>query len=259
MPKNILITGGGTGNGAALARAYAEPGRTIFLCGRREAPLVEIADACNRHGATTTYQCLDVTDSAAMAAWIGTADARNPLDLVIASAGILTGRQADGTAESRDQAAAVIDTNVLGVINTVSPAIAAMKQRGHGQVALLSSLVAYRGFAAMPAYSASKAAIRAYGEALRSAHRQDGICVSVIAPGFVESPMEGQIHGPKGLRLTADQAARRIVRGLARNRAYIAFPLTARLGLHVLQLLPFDQGDRFINAGQYFITDRDAN
>lgn len=125
---------------------------------------------------------------------------------------------------------ATIDTifsiNIGGVLNTVLPTLEAMQKHGAGQIAIMSSLASFRGLPGALAYSASKAAVRTWGEALRGRHKPDGIAVSVICPGFVVSRITDRNDFPMPLLMTADRAARIIRRGLARNKARIAFPCT---------------------------------
>ncbi|MCB2102110.1 MAG: SDR family NAD(P)-dependent oxidoreductase, partial [Rhodobacterales bacterium] len=90
-PSCILITGASSGIGAALAAAYAAPGRHLVLTGRSAERLDAVARACRDRGATVAARALDVTDGPAMADWIGTLDDARPLDLVIANAGISAG------------------------------------------------------------------------------------------------------------------------------------------------------------------------
>ncbi|MCZ6511267.1 MAG: SDR family NAD(P)-dependent oxidoreductase, partial [Alphaproteobacteria bacterium] len=120
-PRSILITGASSGIGAALAREYAGPGRSLFLGGRNEARLTAVADDCRTRGATTEVAAIDVTDGAAVAQWISQADDRVPLELVIANAGVSAGTGTAG--EPLDQAQRIMAINVDGVINTVHPAL----------------------------------------------------------------------------------------------------------------------------------------
>ena len=121
-----------------------------------------------------------------------------------------------------------------------------MLPRGAGQIAIVSSLASFRGFPGAPAYSASKAAVRVWGEALRARHREDGIAVSVICPGFVVSRMTDRNLFPMPLLMTADRAARIIRRGLARNRGRIAFPWPTYFVSWLLGVLPPFLGDRLL-------------
>ena len=107
-----------------------------------------------------------------------------------------------------------------------------------GQIALMSSLAAFIGFPGAPAYSASKAAIRVYGEALRGALHADGIEVSVICPGFVDTPMTRVNDFPMPFLMTSEKAAAIIKRGLVANRGRIAFPFPMYFLVWLLSGLP---------------------
>ncbi len=220
--KSILISGASSGIGAALALEYAEPGVFLALSGRNSARLEDVCDHCRSAGADVVPGVIDVTDRPAVEDWVFSADARRPLDLVIANAGI-SGKTA-GEGETPAQARAIFRTNVDGVLNTVHPAAERMRRRRQGQIAIVSSLASFRGYPGVPAYSASKAAVRAYGEALRGVLAADGVGVSVICPGYVRSRMTDVNKYSMPMLMDADRAARIIRWGLARNRARIAFP-----------------------------------
>ncbi|MFA6279552.1 MAG: SDR family NAD(P)-dependent oxidoreductase [Bdellovibrionales bacterium] len=222
METSILITGGSSGLGAALAQSYAAPDVTLFLSGRDAARLEGVAARCRAKGACVEATIVDVTDGAAMASWIDQCDQTAPLNLVIANAGISAGTGGGG--ETPAQTKAVMETNVQGVFNTIHPALALMKPRGRGQIAIMASLASFRGLAGAPAYCASKAAVRVYGEALRDELAPQGIKINVICPGFVKTPMTGQNGFPMPFLMEADKAARIMKRGLEKNKARIVFP-----------------------------------
>ncbi|MCH7832740.1 MAG: SDR family NAD(P)-dependent oxidoreductase, partial [Proteobacteria bacterium] len=178
----------------------------------------------------------DVADRDATARWIETADAEHPLDLVIANAGISAGT--GGRGESESQARDIFAVNLAGVLNTVWPAITAMRGRGRGQIAIVSSIAGFRGLPGTPAYSASKAAVKAYGEALRGWLAADGIKVSVVCPGFVRTRMTDENPYPMPFIIDADKAAGIIRRGLERNKARIIFPWPMHLAAWLLGALP---------------------
>ncbi|MBI1180521.1 MAG: SDR family NAD(P)-dependent oxidoreductase [Alphaproteobacteria bacterium] len=234
-PRSILITGASSGIGAALARHYAAPGVTLHLGGRDQARLEAVAADCAALGAACLPQVLDVTERGAMAAWIAAADEAAPLDLVIANAGIGESRH-DGTMS--DIAERTFAVNVGGVFHTVHPAAERMAARRRGQIAVISSLAGYQGLASTPAYSASKAAVKAYAEALRGLLESEGVEVSVVCPGFVVSGITARNDFRMPFLMSAERAARIIARGLAANRGRIVFPWQLMLGVRVLVNLP---------------------
>jgi short-subunit dehydrogenase len=241
-PHHIAITGASSGIGAALALAYAGPGILLSLAGRDTGRLSAVAQACREVGADTSTGVFDVTDPDAAAHWINEADDRLPIDLVIANAGISAGT--GDVTETAEQARNILKVNIDGVCNIVSPAILRMQARRRGQVAIMSSLAGFIGVPGAPAYCASKAAIRVWGEALRADLTADGLGVSVICPGFVRSPMTDINRFPMPFLMDADRAARIIVAGLARNKARIAFPLPMYLAVRSIAALPAWLRDR---------------
>ncbi|MDA5194350.1 SDR family NAD(P)-dependent oxidoreductase [Govanella unica] len=235
-PRAILITGASSGIGAALARTYARPDVTLFLGGRDAERLATVAAEVRALGAYVHQTCLDVTDKAAMSDWIRASDAIAPLDLVIANAGVSYGlKTGDDLAEHVERTFAV---NVDGVFHTIHPAIDVMRSRGAGQIAIMASLAGFTGLPSSPAYSTSKATVKAYGEAMRGFLRPYGIEVSVICPGFIISPMTARNPFPMPFLMSDSKAAGIMVAGLAKNKARIAFPLPMLAAVRLAQLLP---------------------
>ena len=233
-PHSILITGASSGIGAALARRYARPGTHLALGGRDADRLAAVAAQCRHSGAAVREQSVDVTDRAAMAAWIGRVDREASLDLVIANAGTAGQHLPHGPERTRT----IFAVNLDGVLNTIEPAQTAMLARGRGHLALMSSLASFYGSPHSPAYCSSKAAVRLLGESLRPRLAQSGIVVSVICPGYVETPMTAGIRPRMPLTTSAERAATIIARALARGRARIAFPLTTYCVVRLLAILP---------------------
>jgi NAD(P)-dependent dehydrogenase (short-subunit alcohol dehydrogenase family) len=246
-PTSILITGATSGIGEALAIRYAKPGATIAISGRNAAALEATKAACEKKGAKVLAHRGDVTDKEALAAWIRTVDKQAPLDLVIANAGVTeatsgaagtTGNVAGSNAALEAAARAVMDINVTGVLNTIFPALEGMRTRGKGQVALVASLAGFGAISAFPSYSASKAAVRVLGEALRGQLYREGVRVNVITPGYVKSPMTDANKFPQPGMVSMDFAVSRIVRGLANDEPVVAFPLSTFVGAWLLGALP---------------------
>lgn len=246
-PKSILITGGSSGIGEALALHYAAPGVFLALSGRDAARLQEVAARCRKQGALVTAETIDVTDRAAMESWLAGVDDERPLDLVIANAGV--GFGSHGGMSLAEIAEATFAVNVDGVFHTVHPAIKAMKTRGRGQIAILASIAGLIGMPNHPAYSASKNAVRAYGEAMRGAMSRHGIEVNVICPGFVESRMTAQNRFHMPFLMDTGKAVRIIARGLARNKARIGFPWQIYYAVRLMSMLPTGPVTRLFSRG----------
>jgi short-subunit dehydrogenase len=235
-PRSILITGASSGIGAALAAIYAAPGVRLVLGGRDEARLEAVAMLCRQAGAAVEQATIDVTNREALIHWATQADVRQAIDLCVVNAGISAGT-AKGW-EQAQQTHEIFAVNLEGACNTALAVIPPMLRRGRGQIALMSSLASFRGFPGAPAYCASKAALRVWGEALRGDLWDAGIRVSVICPGYVESPMTARNDFPMPFLMPSDRAARIIKRGLGRDRARIAFPWPLYFGTWLLSLLP---------------------
>jgi len=217
-PTSILITGASSGLGEALALEYAAPGVNLALCGRNEDRLQAVAEHCRTLGAKVNATVIDVVNQADMKAWIIDVDQDYPLDLVIANAGISGG--SGNTGESEEQARKIFDVNLGGVINTIWPAIDAMRTRScGGHIAVVSSLAALAPLPGAPAYSASKAAVKSYAESLNGALKPDGITVTSICPGFIESRITKNNDFPMPLLMTGPHAAKIIRKSLNKGRA----------------------------------------
>ena len=234
MTKTILITGATSGIGEALALEYALTGNILSLTGRNEKNLQEITKLCEEKGARVIAKNIDVRNKQEMQDWILEIGNKYGLDLIIANAGISAGT-ADGI-ESENQISQIFDTNVSGVLNTINPAIQIMQKQGNGQIALMSSLAGFRGLPSSPAYSASKAFVRVYGEGLRGSLAKIGIKVNVICPGYVKTPMTDKNNFPMPFLMDSDKAAKIIKLGLAKNKSRIAFPLPFYLLVWLLTL-----------------------
>jgi NADP-dependent 3-hydroxy acid dehydrogenase YdfG len=245
-PTSVLITGASGGIGGALARRYAAPGVTLHLGGRDDARLDATAQACVAAGGRAAPRRVDVTDREAMESWIAEADRTAPIGLAIANAGVSLPARVDDPAAALRAFDATMAVNLTGVANTVYPALAMMRGRGRGQIAIIGSLAGWRGFPTSPEYSASKAAVRALAQALRARVRADGVAIALVEPGFVTSPMSDRLQAPKPFTVSADRAAAIIAQRLAAGAREIAFPLPL-IWLELLLLaLPAGLADRIL-------------
>ena len=116
--RSVVITGASSGIGHALALRYAQPGTHLGLLGRDRERLRRVADECRGRGATVDFEAIDVRSRGAMAAWLDAHDRRFPIDLLVANAGVMDGTPVDGEIESADAGYEIVETNVLGILNT---------------------------------------------------------------------------------------------------------------------------------------------
>jgi NADP-dependent 3-hydroxy acid dehydrogenase YdfG len=242
--SSILITGAAGAIGTALAKAYAAPGVHLFLGDIEAKRLESLASQCRSLEAQSWSTVVDVTNREAMATWITQSHHLRPLDLIIALAGISRGTFS--REETPEEIRAVFAINLEGMLNTLEPAIPLFRQRGKGQIALMSSLAGCRGFPVATSYSATKAAIRVYGEGLRSRLRRENIVLSVINPGFVKSSLTDANPYPMPFRVSTERAARIIKDKLAKGKARICFPWPLAAGAFLLSLVPPSWIDRLI-------------
>ena len=221
-PKSVFITGASSGLGAHLAIEYAAPNRTLHLCGRNKERLDMTAIMCKQRGATVFKYLFDTTDERAAQKAVEQAFKRTPLDLVIANAGISAG--VIGMYENTEAIRKIMTTNIFGTLNTVLPALDLMKKRHKGHIALIASLAGYRGMASCPAYSASKAAVKALGEALYGQQKPKGIHITTICPGFIETPLTDKNRFYMPFLMKPEKAAHIIHKSLTRKSALVGFP-----------------------------------
>lgn len=250
-PACVLITGASGGIGGALARAYAAVGVTLILHGRDAVRLAEVRRVCEDRGAHVDLWVRDLADVDGLPAAVEALGQRHRIDLAIVNAGVAHHVGAADEGESWADIERVMAINARAAMATVCGLLPSMQRRGAGQIALISSLSAWYGLGLTPAYCASKAAVKAFGEALGGWLAPQGIRVTVVLPGFVGSAMSDAFPGPRPFLMSADRAAQRIRRGLARNQARIAFPQPLALGMWLLAMLPAGVSRRILGLLGY--------
>lgn len=247
-PQHVIITGASSGVGAALARRYASTGATLGLIARRTDRLVQLA-------ATLPVSCeicaADVRDTDAMAvAARRFMDKHGCPDTVIANAGVSVGTLTD-FAEDTSAFRDVIDTNVIGIVNTFQPFLSGMRGARRGTLVGIASVAGYRGLPGAGAYSASKAAVITYLESLRVELRTSGIGVVTVCPGFIDTPMTERNPYPMPFRMSADEAAAKIASLIARGESYSVIPWQMAIVARLLRVTPNWVYDRlFAGAGR---------
>ena len=243
----IVITGASSGIGQALALDYAAPGVALAITGRDGDRLEAVAQACRAKGASVEAGPIDVVDREQLATWLTRFDDAHPVDLLIANAGV----SIDKDNSSFDDFSVVrrtLDVNVGGVLNTVEPLVSRMMRRRRGQIAVVSSLAGFIGLPYSASYNASKAAVRVWGESIRYVLKRSDVGVSVVCPGFVVSRMTNEAPFPMPFLMSAERASAIIRRGLARNKARIAFPVGTKAAVWFGGLLPGTWTSRLLGA-----------
>lgn len=233
----IWITGAGSGLGCELARQYAEDGHRLMVSARTEEDLNSLARECaGLPGEIIVLPC-DVTDRGAVAKAVCTmvVEAGVP-DRVILNAGT----HIPSPLQSFDAEVyrRLMEVNYMGTVNCLAEILPHLKKRQHGQVAVVSSLVAWRGLPCAGAYGASKAALVNLCEALRPEMEQAGLDLRLVCPGFVRTPLTDRNDFHMPFLMEVDAAAGALRRGLEGSSFSIVFP--RRLGwiLGFLRLLP---------------------
>lgn len=194
MQKTVLITGASSGIGAALAKEFAARGYDAALSARRIANLTTLAHEIQQQWPQRKVHtaALDVTDYEAVFAQVAAAQAAlGSLGIVVVNAGLDSGGRVGTGRFGADRA--VIETNVLGAMATCDSAIAAFRRQGRGQLVVISSVAAFRGLPGSAAYSASKAAIATFADAIRAEVSGTSIKVTTLYPGFIDTPMNARL------------------------------------------------------------------
>jgi short-subunit dehydrogenase len=232
-----LITGASSGLGWELARQLAAAGCKVGLVARRAEPLRELAALIGAAGGTAAVAPADVgrreeVDGAFAAVRAGL----GPVDLVVANAGV-------GRPTLRDpvNVSDVEDTfriNLMGVVYALSAALPEMLARKSGHLVAISSLAAYRGLPSESAYCASKAAVNVYMDGLRIHLRGTGVRATTICPGFIKTPMTemNTFHMPQ--LMTAEYAARKMVRAIRAGKKVYNFPWRLHLMVKLSRWMP---------------------
>lgn len=198
--NTILITGGGSGIGRALAEAFHSLGNTVIIAGRRQQALDEVTAA---NPGMRSVQ-LDIEDAAAIRAF-GERMAREylALNVVIHNAGIMRPEDIAGHPEKLDDAEATVRTNLLGPIRLTSALLPQLGKQPAATIMTVTSGLAYLPLALTPTYCATKAAIHSYSVTLRYQLRNTNIEVLELVPPYVQTELMGsrQASDPRAMPL----------------------------------------------------------
>lgn len=245
--KVVWITGGGSGIGKALALGFGKEGATVAVSGRREDRLQAVVEELASHGAKGLAVRCDVTDEASVAEAVQkVVRTLGGLDVAVANAGFSVAGRVEklSAADWRRQ----LDVNVIGVAMTARYAIPHLRER-NGRLALIGSVASMLVSPGMGAYSASKYAVRAIGQALSAELHGTGVSCTTIHPGYIESEIaqvdnQGRFDAqredrrPKNLMWPADRAARVMVDAIAKRKREYTFTGHGKVGAFAGRHMP---------------------
>ena len=217
MAKSIFITGASSGLGEAIALEFARRGYAIAIAARRVERMGTLAARLREAGAASVLPlALDVTDFPTIDAALDRAAREfGRLDIVVANAGV--GYSLPVGRGKFEQVRQTIDTNLTGAIATLEFALPRLRAQGGGQLVAITSVAGSRGMPFMGAYSAAKAGLHRYVQALRAEVRHEPIAVTELAPGYIDTDINRGaksrpfvIPMPRGAAIMARMIERRV-------------------------------------------------
>ncbi|KVN73750.1 hypothetical protein WJ96_01040 [Burkholderia ubonensis] len=225
--ESIWITGASSGIGAALARTFAERGANLVLSARSEDKLQRVAADCRDLGARVQVCTIDLTQPrsiapAAQAAW----QAFDGIGILVQCAGVSQRAMARDTVDEVDRA--IMELNYFGTVALTRAVLPRMLARRKGHLVILSSIAGKVGSPLRSSYSASKHALHGYFDCLRAEAFRDGIDVTMVCPGYIDTEITRHAFVGNGERygkvddmlahgMPVEACARRIVRGIAKR------------------------------------------
>lgn len=181
--KKAIVTGGSRGIGRAIVERLAREGCAVALCARGAAGAAEAAGAARRHGVPAVGEAVDISDHAAVRAWVGRARAAlGGVDIAIGNASALA-----TSMDERDWRAG-FETDLMGHVAMAEAALPALRESGAGAVVLVASTAALEVYSGLRSYSSIKAAIVAYAKGMAVEYAKYGIRANALCPGCIDFP-----------------------------------------------------------------------
>ncbi|KAN0039832.1 hypothetical protein ACTA71_007069 [Dictyostelium dimigraforme] len=247
-PRVVVITGASSGIGRGIALEYAKRktrnSLVLGLTGRNIEKLEEIKKECIDLGVDVEIESIDVTEKEKLKDWLIDFDNKYKIDVLIANAGTME-TMLPKQLEFGERMLTIANTNVIGTLNTILPMVPIFESRKSGQIVLMSSITPFCDYV-MAGYTASKGYIKSFGLTLRNDLASRGVGVSVLAPGFVYTPLVDSLeynNVPSLQTVTTQDASKHIIDGIGRNDALISFPTTVYCFSHFISTIPPNLND----------------
>lgn len=233
------VTGASSGIGRAVGLALAREGWRVIASARSAEGLESLVrEASGLKGSIHPFP-LDVADVQTVAdGFAAFTREHGPVALAILNAGIYLPVEITGPLDPAPFARSM-QVNYMGVVNCLSPLVPALIARGLGHVVILSSVTGFGGLPRAAAYGPTKAALINLAECLKFDLDRAGVNISVVCPGFVDTPATAGNPFPMPFLVSAEDAAQTILAAIRRGRFEIAFPRRFTYVLKFLNLLPY--------------------
>lgn len=230
---NIVIWGGTSGVGEALAKRYYVEGHEVNIIGRHEGKFKK--NFLGQFQNINYYQC-DIKDEKKVTSLIDEIEEKEKVDLCVICSGIGINEKIKD--ENLDKAKEVFEVNTLGVFNVVKAQFPFMKKRKSGQVVFMGSVAGVMGLARNSGYCASKAAVHSLGQSWASNWRDDGILATTVIAGFINTPHTKDNNHKMRFLVNVQDAAQIIAEGVKRKKELIVFPKIPYYVMKILAFLP---------------------
>jgi len=234
---NVFITGGTGGIGIALAHRYLADGHRVGVCGGDRAAFDAAFPSPHDN---LSFHDLDVTDRACSRS-VMQAFSNGKLDLLIAAAGINDGTPVAGRPLDFERAERILQINLVGVLHSIEAALENMLPNRRGRIAVLSSAAAMAGYPQTPAYCTAKSALVTLCESLALRYRDQGISVTCLMPGYIDTPLARATHPDLDrmpFLISAERAAEVMQRAIDTGRMRMIFPWQVRWISNLVHWMP---------------------
>ena len=244
----VYITGASSGIGQAFARQYYDLGYSLALVARRTEVMQQWAQESGLDAQRYAVYQADVTDIDSICeAGKACLEQQGLPDIVIANAGISWGVDTSQR-EDLDAMQQVLASNTMGLAASFQPFIAPMVARGSGRLVGIASIAGIRGLPGHGAYCASKAAVIAYCESLRTELQKSGVAVVTLLPGYVDTPLTQNNPYPMPFLLSPQEFAKRAIRVIERKSRYVIIPWQMAVTGRLMRWIPAFIWDKLVSG-----------